>query len=150
MIAKANYPGLVSRNVLRRLGTQLISWGLTFAVLLYLQRYVGDTGLSNPAFADSFVLIFGVFVLLVTSTVPVREIARDHRITGGLLVAASLAFCLALSTLMLYGVEKPVVRLRKRLSHTSPTPNDVVRLDDAVANRLAASDAEWVSEGPRV
>jgi peptidoglycan/LPS O-acetylase OafA/YrhL/O-antigen/teichoic acid export membrane protein len=35
---------------------------------------------------------------------------------------ASLALCLALSTLILYGVEKPAARLRKRLSHTRRPP----------------------------
>jgi len=35
---------------------------------------------------------------------------------------ASLVLCLALSTLILYGVEKPAARLRKRLSHTRRPP----------------------------
>lgn len=82
--------GLAARNVLVTLATQLISWGLTFAVMLYLPRYVGDTGLGNLAFADSFVVIFGVFVPLGTSTVLVREIARDRARAGELLTAALL------------------------------------------------------------
>lgn len=82
--------GRVARNVLVTLATQLISWGLTFAVMLYLPRYVGDTGLGNLAFASSFVLIFSVFVPLGTSTVLVREIARDHAQAGPLLTAALL------------------------------------------------------------
>ena len=48
---------------------------------------------------------------------------------------ASLALCLALSTLILYGVEKPVARLRKRLSHAhrpaDPPAPDSPNLDGA-------------------
>ena len=80
----------VGRNVLVTLATQLVSWALTFAVTLFLPRYVGDTGLGNLAFADSFVVIFGVFVPLGTSTVLVREIARDQSRAGNLLATALL------------------------------------------------------------
>jgi O-antigen/teichoic acid export membrane protein len=81
---------LVARNVLVTLATQLISWALTFAVTLYLPRYVGDAGLGKLAFAGSIVAIFGVFVPLGTSTVLVKEIARDRSRTGELLLAAML------------------------------------------------------------
>lgn len=80
----------VARNVLVTLATQLISWGLTFAVMLYLPRYVGDTGLGKLAFAASFMAIFGVLVPLGTSTLLVKEIARDRSRTGELLLAALL------------------------------------------------------------
>lgn len=78
------------RNVLVTLATQLVSWGLAFAVTLYLPRYVGPSGLGDLAFAASVVTIFGVFVPLGTSTVLVREIARDRGRTGELLLAALL------------------------------------------------------------
>ena len=81
---------LVARNVAATLATQLISWALTFAVTLYLPRYVGDSGLGKLAFVASFVTIFGVFVPLGTSTVMVKEIARDRERTGELLAAALL------------------------------------------------------------
>ena len=80
----------VARNVMMTLGTQLISWSLTFAVTLYLPRYVGAEGLGKLAFAASFVTLFGAFVSLGTSTVLVKEIARDHRRAGELLPAAVL------------------------------------------------------------
>ena len=57
------------RNILVSLGTQLISWSLTFAVLLYLPRYVGDAGLGKLSFAAAFVSVFGVLVPLGTSQV---------------------------------------------------------------------------------
>ena len=81
---------LVARNVLATLASQLISWGLTFAVTLYLPRYVGDAGLGKLAFAASFMAIFGVLVPLGTSTLLVKEIARDRSQTGELLLAALL------------------------------------------------------------
>ena len=80
--------GRVARNVLATLATQLISWGLTFAVTLYLPRYVGDAGLGKLAFAASFVAGFGVMVPLGTSMLLVKEIARDRSRTGELLLAA--------------------------------------------------------------
>ncbi len=78
----------VIRNVLVTLVTQLISWGLTFAVTLYLPRYVGDAGLGKLAFAASFIAIFGVVAPLGTGTFLVKAIARDRSRTGELLLAA--------------------------------------------------------------
>ena len=78
----------VARNVLVTLGTQLLSWALTFAVTLSLPRYVGDAGLGKMAFAVSLAALFGTVIPLGTSTVLVREIARDRSRTGELLLAA--------------------------------------------------------------
>ncbi|MBV9852392.1 MAG: flippase [Armatimonadetes bacterium] len=80
----------VARNLLATLATQLISWALTFAVMLYLPRYVGDAGLGQLTFAASLAGFFGVLVPLGTSTVLVKEIARDRGRTGELLTAALL------------------------------------------------------------
>jgi len=82
--------GRVARNVLATLGTQILSWGLTFAVTLFLPRYVGDVGLGKLAFAASFVTVLSVVVPLGTSTLLVKEIARDGARTGELLLAALL------------------------------------------------------------
>jgi O-antigen/teichoic acid export membrane protein len=78
----------VARNVLVTLATQIGSWVLTFIVTLYLPRYIGAAGLGKLAFATSFVAMFGVLVPLGTGTVLVKEIARDRRRTGELLLAA--------------------------------------------------------------
>ena len=80
----------VVRNVAVTLGTQLLSWALTFAVTLSLPRYAGDTGLGKMAFAASLAALFGTVIPLGTSTVLVREIARDRSRTGELLWAAIL------------------------------------------------------------
>lgn len=78
----------VVRNVAVTLGTQLLSWALTFAVTLCLPAYVGDAGLGKMAFAGSLAALFGTVIPLGTSTVLVREIARDRSRTGELLLAA--------------------------------------------------------------
>ncbi len=80
----------VVRNVAVTLATQLLSWALTFAVTLLLPHYVGDSGLGKMAFAASLAALFGTVVPLGTSTVLVREIARDRSRTGELLLAAVL------------------------------------------------------------
>lgn len=89
----------IARNVLATLGTQLLSWGLTFAVTLYLPGYVGDAGLGKLAFAASLATLFGVVVPLGTSTLLVKEIARDRARTGELMLAA-LILRLPLAALM--------------------------------------------------
>lgn len=78
----------IVRGVVTTFATQIISWVLTFAVMLYLPRYVGAAGLGKLAFATSFVAIFGVIVPLGTSNVLVRDIARDRSRTAELLLAA--------------------------------------------------------------
>ena len=80
----------VVRNVAVTLATQLLSWALTFTVTLSLPHYVGDAGLGKMAFAASLAALFGTVVPLGTSTVLVREIARDRSRTGELLLAAVL------------------------------------------------------------
>ncbi len=89
----------VAKNVLSTLATQIISWGLTFAVTLFLPRYVGDAGLGKLTFASSFMTVFGVFIPLGTTTLLVKEIARDRSRTGELLPAA-LALRIPLAILM--------------------------------------------------
>ncbi len=80
----------VARNVLATVATQVVSWALTFAVTLYLPRYVGAAGLGRLTFAAAFMGVFGVLVPLGTSTVLVKEIARDRARTGELLAAVVL------------------------------------------------------------
>jgi O-antigen/teichoic acid export membrane protein len=99
----------VARNVLATLGTQIVSWALTFAVTLYLPRYVGAAGLGKLTFAYAFMGVFGVLVPLGTSTVLVKEISRDRARTGELLTAVIL-MRLPLSIAMM-GIAIAVVNL---------------------------------------
>ena len=84
---------------LATLATQIVSWGLTVAITLYLPAYAGAAGLGKLAFAASFATLFGVVVPLGTSTLLVKEIARDRARTGELLLAA-LILRLPLAALM--------------------------------------------------
>ena len=79
---------LVARNVVVTLATQLLSWGMTFVVTLYLPRYLGDTGLGAITLAGSFAVVFSLMVSLGTSTVLIKGIARDRARTGELVLAA--------------------------------------------------------------
>ena len=142
--ATEDHPGRTARNVLVTLATQFISWGLTFAVMLYLPRYVGDTGLGKLAFAASFVLLFGVFVPLGTSTVLVQQIARDRAQAGGLLTAALLlrlplgllmgALAVGLASLLHYS---PLVQLLVTLATAGMI---VGALNDALASALQGQE----------
>lgn len=81
---------LLIRNILATLVTQILSWGLTFSVTLFLPRYLGANGLGQLAFATSLVTVLGVVVSLGTSTVLVKEIARDRSRAGELMIASLL------------------------------------------------------------
>src|SRR5262245_26783449 len=79
---------LVVRNVVVTLGTQLVTWALSFLVTLYLPPYAGDAGLGKLAFAASFVAIFAAVAPIGTSIVLMKEIARERGRAGELLAAA--------------------------------------------------------------
>ena len=79
---------LVARNVLTTLASQLLSWGMTFVLTVYLTRYIGAGGLGVLTLAGSFAGIFGVAIALGTSTVLTRDIARDTTRTAELTLAA--------------------------------------------------------------
>lgn len=78
----------VGRNVVITLLTQLVSWGLTFTVTLFVPRYLNDTGLGLLTLAGSIAVILGVLVSLGTNTVLVKEIARNPTRLGSLVVTA--------------------------------------------------------------
>jgi len=79
---------LVVRNILSTFATQIISWILTFAVMLYLPKYLGVDGMGKFAFAVSLVGLLSALVPLGTSSVLIRDISRDRSRTGELLLAA--------------------------------------------------------------
>jgi len=78
----------VARNVATTLATQLLSWGMTFVVTLYLPRYIGDVGLGILTLAGSFAAVFSLLVGLGTSTVLIKDIARDHKRAGEFALAS--------------------------------------------------------------
>jgi O-antigen/teichoic acid export membrane protein len=103
----------VFENILLTLGTQVISWGLTFLVTLYLPSYLKDSGLGSITIAGSFQSLAGVLVILGTSVVLVKEIARrpdqTRALVGATLLLRSLlalpACALAIVAALLMGYE---------------------------------------------
>jgi len=79
---------LVARNVLATLASQLLSWGMSFVLTVYLTRYVGAHGLGLLTLAGSFAGVFAIAMTLGTSTVLTRDIARDTTRTADLTLAA--------------------------------------------------------------
>ncbi|BDI28731.1 polysaccharide biosynthesis protein [Capsulimonas corticalis] len=79
----------VAKNIVSTLVTQLLSWALAFLVTLYLPRYLGAANMGKLSSVYSLVSITGVFVALGTSTVLIKEIARD-RSRAGVLVASAV------------------------------------------------------------
>jgi O-antigen/teichoic acid export membrane protein len=96
----------VARNLISTLVTQMVGWGLTYAVTLFLPRYAGDAGLGRLTFALAVVTVCGVFVPLGTSTVVVKGVARDRSRTPELLVGALLvrAPMVGIAALVIAGV----------------------------------------------
>jgi O-antigen/teichoic acid export membrane protein len=80
-----NRSQVVARNVVVTLATQLLSFGLTFGVTLYLPRYLKDTGLGIMTLSLSYAALFSVLVALGTSTVLIKAIARDRTRTSELI-----------------------------------------------------------------
>ncbi len=78
----------VARNVATTLMTQLLSWGMTFIVTLYLPRYIGDVGLGILTLAGSIASVFSLMVGLGTTTVLIKDIARNHSRAGELALAS--------------------------------------------------------------
>jgi O-antigen/teichoic acid export membrane protein len=69
---------LIARNVASTIATQVLSWGMTFALTLYLPRYLGDVGMGLFTLAGSIAAIASLIVSVGASNVLVREIARNH------------------------------------------------------------------------
>ena len=78
----------VARNVLTTLAAQILSWAMSFGVMIVVTRYVGASGLGALTLAGSFAGVFGIGMALGTSTVLTRDIARDTGRTAALTLAA--------------------------------------------------------------
>lgn len=68
----------IARNVLVTLATQLITWGLSFWVTLWIPSYMGQRGLGMFGVASAFTASFVILVELGTGPVLTKEIARNH------------------------------------------------------------------------
>jgi len=79
---------MVARNVVSTIVNQFAIWMLTFWVTIKLPGYLGPVGLGQFAIAFSVAGVAALVIGLGTSTVLVREIARDHSRTSDLIPSA--------------------------------------------------------------
>jgi O-antigen/teichoic acid export membrane protein len=79
---------MVARNVVVTIVNQVASWTLSIAVMWKLQQYLGASGLGQFTLAYAIAGICAMVVSLGTSTVLIREIARDHSMADRLIPAA--------------------------------------------------------------
>jgi O-antigen/teichoic acid export membrane protein len=90
------------KNLGMTLITQILSWALTLAVSLKLPGYLGDKNLGRFELAGAIAGAFSVLVMLGTSRVLTKEIARDRNKFGPLLATAiKLRFFLAIPAVLL-------------------------------------------------
>jgi O-antigen/teichoic acid export membrane protein len=99
----------VVRNVLVTLGTQLLSWALTFLVTLFLPQYLRARGLGTLDVTGAFGMSLSIFVAMGTSTALVTGIARQRK-NAGRLIATAFVMRLPLA-LMAIGVGTSVAWL---------------------------------------
>jgi O-antigen/teichoic acid export membrane protein len=78
----------VAQNVLTTLISQVVTWALSFAVILYLPHYAGVTGLGRLTLASAFAGMFSLLSSIGSSTVMMRDIPRDVTSTGKLILAS--------------------------------------------------------------
>lgn len=78
----------VARNVAVSIANQIVTWMLSFWVTIKLPEYLGASGLGQFALASSVAGLCAMVITLGTSTVLVREIARDHGRASDLVAAA--------------------------------------------------------------
>lgn len=81
----------ISRNIATTTASQILSWGLTLVVTIFLPGYITAQGSGTMATAAAFAALFSVIVPFGTSQVVVKEIARQRRSLGEIL---SVALCL--------------------------------------------------------
>lgn len=138
----------IAGNMLATLTTQLLSWVLSFAVMLFLPRYVGDVGLGKLTFAASFIAVFGVLAPLGTGTVLVTEIARDRSRTGELLLAA-LTIRIPLALMLSLLAMATVCRLGYPLEIQVLVGLSALGMIVAVVNTALASTLQGQEKMPR-
>src|SRR5580704_12108558 len=77
----------VAHNVATTIAAQILTWAMSFAVILYLPAYLGPAGMGKLSLAGAFAAVLTAVVPLGTSTVLVKEISRNHARAMPLLAA---------------------------------------------------------------
>jgi O-antigen/teichoic acid export membrane protein len=66
------------RNIAHLLVFQVLTWLVSFVFLIYGPRHLGSAAIGAATYAIAYVGFFALFAGLGTSTLLVRDIARDH------------------------------------------------------------------------
>ena len=68
---------IIVRNSVILMGRRLLLWVFTGILALVLPRYLGDVGLGQLAFAESFAALFTTVMSLGMNHYIIKEVARD-------------------------------------------------------------------------
>jgi O-antigen/teichoic acid export membrane protein len=75
----------ILRNIGALLGSQLVTWGLTLTLTIFLPRYLGASGMGQLQFASAIWALMAVFMAFGTDTLLIKEIARRPEQTAALI-----------------------------------------------------------------
>jgi len=92
----------IAKNTLVLTAADIISKILSFVLVVYIARYLGDVGFGKYSFAFAFCSLFLILSDLGLGTVLIRDVARDKSAAGKYLGnAAVIRFFLSLLTFVL-------------------------------------------------
>src|SRR4051794_10402925 len=78
------------RNITHLLAYQVLTWVVTFVFLIFAPRELGSDAMGAVGYAVAYVGFFALLAGLGTSTVLLRDIARDHTILSQIVFNAVL------------------------------------------------------------
>ncbi len=67
---------VIAKNALVLMGTQIVTWGLTLILTVFLPRYLGAVSVGKYQFAQSVWAIVAIFATFGMDTFLTRDIAR--------------------------------------------------------------------------
>lgn len=91
--------GLIVRNIVALLGSQLATWIITLVMVIIVPRQLGDAQYGRLNFATAFVSFFGLLAAMGSTTFITKEVARDASRVGSLVFNALVMGAVA-STLL--------------------------------------------------
>ena len=100
-------------NLLSSVGAQVISWGITLTVMIFMTRALSAAELGKFTFVGSFLGLFSVFTGLGTATVIIRDIGHDRNraeelLRAGIVLRIPLSIMFsALAVLVAYATGNP-------------------------------------------
>ncbi|HEU5011278.1 MAG TPA: flippase [Roseiflexaceae bacterium] len=75
----------ILKNIGALLGSQLITWGLTLTLTIFLPHYLGASGMGQIQFATAIWAMMSVLIAFGTDTLLIKEIARRPEQAAALL-----------------------------------------------------------------